>query len=479
MVTALQTLIGESELEVVMERKNLLRRADETRLPLKQFLRKEGVARSWFYDLKKRYEIMGLDGLRNQYKGNCGRRSTLAQESLGFILRFLNEHPQCPLTVVTEEHNDWAKKHGFPNISYKQVRTAVRKLPPDVRTMILEGTKAWFLKNGLVGRNEPTAVNQMWQLDISESPIWTIDMETGELFKPWTVAFIECASRVVLDLRFYRNAPSRREILAGYRSAILSKKNPGQPFAGVPDVIQCDNDQRFRAADFERAALALGTTIDYSPRKCPSRNGKIERFFATFEKRFLAKTGGYANMHGALTRAREHALPFNVLERQAFKWLLEYHTTVHRSLGITPWEKYFENPVDRRGMAFNSVDVVRACRYTQKASVERDGVRVQETNLIMTSPELVTLVGEKVDLLVSPDLPDGPVDAYYQGHHAGTLISHCPSVGEMVSQARKARMFELQELREMLKGDYPTRPEHCGREHSPADVPNFKEEENE
>jgi len=113
---------------------------------------------------------------------------------------------------------------------------------------------------------KPRKINRTWHLDLA------VVTRLGRRFH--VAALLDGYSRKLLALKSYARTPTSIMMLALVRRAIGK--------LGKPRFLVCDHGCQFRKWFRERLELRFGVTPVSGKVRCPSFNGKVERFFRTF-----------------------------------------------------------------------------------------------------------------------------------------------------------------------------------------------------
>jgi transposase InsO family protein len=113
---------------------------------------------------------------------------------------------------------------------------------------------------------KPLKVNRTWHIDLA------VVTRLGRRFH--VASLLDGYSRKLLALKSYARTPTSIMMLALVRRAI------GR--FGKPRFLVCDHGCQFRKWFRERLESKLGVTPVSGKVRCPSFNGKVERFFRTF-----------------------------------------------------------------------------------------------------------------------------------------------------------------------------------------------------
>lgn len=195
----IHSLLNDEQIARIVQKQALLRDFDSSYLSKAEFARSRGISlTTLFRDLSRR-KSAGFGGLIDKRKLRPKKGIKLDDRCTEVILTFLVDHPKAPVTAI---HAELVKKAAENNWGeaprYDKVRRFCRAIASDVLRQWSDGRKARIEEQSLTTRRIVTSVNELWQTDCSELPIWTFDPSFGpDLFKPWIVGTIDCASRVV------------------------------------------------------------------------------------------------------------------------------------------------------------------------------------------------------------------------------------------------------------------------------------------
>ena len=407
----------------------------------------EKRSQSSLWELKRRAKAG--EPLFDRRHMNPGAASAVDKIRLGWTLSFLSAHQGVPLAVACRELNKVAVEQKWPATDYFALRRAIDKLPQDLRTLMAEGSRAVFEQSALVGKREQARPLELVQMDASEMPIWTIHPATGQLIKPWMTGVIDGFSRVVPWLEFHLAEPNALDAVAALTGAFTPKEDETLPFFGISETVQTDNAQAYIGVVLNAVAVRAGFIHDPVPIKSPSANGKIERFFQTFQDRLLSRLDGYASQTSGKNKAESRGVvPWEVLKAVSRKFLLEYHSSVHSGIGITPWEAWHENISQAPGYFLRPAEIRRRMRVEIESYVSRQGVTILGT--AYSGKALVGLVGKKITVLTSAAGGDQSVDAYLDGTFIGKLTP-APFDTEEINKARLKRQIGLSEFRKKMR----------------------------
>lgn len=406
-----------------------------------------GVHRSSLFRLKKKAD--SGDVLFDRRRLNPGAASAVDETRLSWALSFMADKQRVSLTVVCRELNKVALREGWPETDYYALRRAVVKLPLDVRVILTEGGKAVYAKTALFGERVSINPLELVQIDCTEVPVWTIHPATGEMITPWMTGIVDTATRVITWVEFHLGAPDAVATAKALTSSVLPKGNATWPFFGLPEKVGADNAQIYKSELLNGVAVRAGFVIDHIPNACPGANGKIERFFETFETQFFAKLPGYSGQTSGKGKAESRGvIPFAVLQSLAQRALLEYHSSIHSGIGTTPWEKWHENIGKAPGYIVPPAEIRKKMRIEIEVDVTTEGVTVLGSKF--SGVPLVGLVGDKVTVLTAAEGGAQSLDAYHKGRFIGCLRPRTFDI-ESINAARLDRKIKLCAFRKDMR----------------------------
>jgi len=255
----------------------------------------------WYYNYRKER----LPGLESRSRKDQGKSRKIEEELGEEIILLANEHPELDGPGILGELA--ARNHRPPSLS-----TLYRFL------------RAHRLNN----RNTPARkdhrafafdfAGDCWQADIMYGP--ALGQTDGSRRKTYLFAVLDDATRLICHAQFY------------YQQHSLSLKNclkQALRKRGCPRIFYFDQGKVFRGRALQRLGAALGISIINGAPYTPQGRAKLERWFGTVRKVFLAR------IEINSIRNIDH------LNRLLWAWIEQkYHITPHRGIGN-------EAPVDR------------------------------------------------------------------------------------------------------------------------------------
>jgi len=260
---------------------------------------------------------------------------------------------------------------------------------------------------------------------------------------------IDSFSRVVTGIEFHLAEPNAVDAAKALATAFLPKDDESNPFFGVAETVQTDNAQAYIGKMLNGLAFRAGFILENTPVGCPSANGKIERFFQTFQDGLLSRLAGYASQSNAKAKAETRGVvPWTVLQSVSRRFLLEYHSSVHSGIGTTPWEAWHENIGNSPGYFIPVSEIRRRMRIEVECEVTREGVTVLGANF--SGKVLNGLVGDNVVVLCSPFGGDQSVEVFHHWQLIGRLIPRAAATSA-INKARLDRKIEQATFRKEMR----------------------------
>lgn len=163
---------------------------------------------------------------------------------------------------------------------------------------------------------EEDSFGKIWQADTKYLPYIT---EDGISRRVYCIGILDDYSRMELksQLFYADNAVNFQKVLKDSIAAY-----------GIPDKLYVDNGCSYLNEQLELICGELGIVLIHAPVRDGAAKGKRERAWRTLDERFLFK----------LNPSEIHSLEqFNEMYRD---YVRSYNTTVHSSIGCTPFERY-------------------------------------------------------------------------------------------------------------------------------------------
>ena len=334
------------------------------------------------------------------------------------------------LMVEQKDVQGWGHLHSL--CTY---RRWYKELPDSLRVQLEEGSKARFEKAGLVLPQPDVTVNHTWQCDAKQFPIHVLNPEDGNVYRPWIVAFIDCASRMIMGWHVTLREPTTQDVLIALKHALLPGE--GKHWWARPKIIQTDRGSIFRARDYRGALYALGIGNVLTDRDCPSQNGKIEAFNGTLddamgahEQHVLAKTKIY-------DRLKFHAI-WTRFPAEVAKYICYYNLErPHKGIGLAAPFEIWRDGTELPDMTFEKDEVDQKVTVSRLLKMTRPGVEViAGSGRFYTSGKAGQHINRKVVVTHPPEGPGRQICAFRRGHFIDFLV--CPKDNPTLARDIKA-----------------------------------------
>jgi putative transposase len=135
--------------------------AKEASLPLR-------TAQRWV----SRYRRFGLIGLIRAGRADQGKRRRVPDDLRRLAERLALERPPLGPSPIYREICRIARARGEPPPGYHTIYNVIRALPDNLKTLALNGEKAYREAYDLVHRREAERPNHIWQADHTQLDLW-------------------------------------------------------------------------------------------------------------------------------------------------------------------------------------------------------------------------------------------------------------------------------------------------------------------
>jgi len=256
---------------------------------------------TWWY----RFRDKGFDALLDLPRSDKGNHRALEPEILESLIKLRREHPGLTLKALAAE----LVRRG-------ELQPGAFSLSTLHRRLMEAGLDRQSLRNGAALIGGPTKAfesslpNMLWMTDCMHGPV--LSLESGKSQRSYLFAIMDDASRLCVHAQFY---PQERLewFLHCLRAAVLSR--------GVPDKLYTDNGPAFRSKHLSYVCANLHIRLLHTKPYHAWSKGKIERFFLTLQKQFLA------------TLSFEPVKSLDELNTRLWQWIeTDYHQRAHSSL---------------------------------------------------------------------------------------------------------------------------------------------------
>jgi putative transposase len=439
------TELPEQERQRALDRYQTLRPHLEQDVPLARVAVEASIplrtAQRWL----SRYHRFGLIGLTRAGRADLGKRRGLSSELCRFAEGLALQRPPFGPGAIFREVCRVAREKGEVPPGYHTVYSIIRAIPEDMRTLAVDGEKAYRNAYDLVHRREAEGPNQIWQADHTQLDLMAI-RDNGQPGRPWLSIIIDDHSRAIAGFSFAFNSPSTLLTSLVLRQAIWRKADVQWIIFGIPEVLYTDNGSDFTSIHLEQVAADIKLRLIFSTPGHPRGRGRIERFFETVNQMFLCHLPGYIGEGGIVGKP---ALTLSELDRRFEEFLREYHARPHGETKVAPQERWQQGGfVPRMAESLEQLDLL-LLTVAKTRKIHSDGVRFQGMRYI--DPTLAAYVGESVILRYDPrDMAE--VRLFHRGKFLCRAI--CPELaGQTIAlrDIRQARDQRRRDLRSTLR----------------------------
>ena len=413
--------------------------------PLTRVARELGLPLRTMQRWVSRYRRFGLAGLTRAGRADQGKRRRIADDLRHLAEGLALQKPPLGPGAIHREVCRVARATGQTPPGYHTVYNVIRAIPDALKTLALDGEKAYRETYDLVHRREAERPNQIWQADHTQLDLWA-RRDDGTTARPWLTIIIDDHSRAIAGFLFSFDSPSAVQTALALRQAIWRKPDAHWTIFGIPEVLYTDNGSDFTSTHLEQVAADIKMRLIFSTPGHPRGRGRIERFFETVNQMFLGTLPGYID-RGAVRG--EPSLGLTELDRRFREFLRDYHARPHGETKAPPLARWQHGGfLPRMADSLEQLDLL-LLTVAKTRKIQADGVRFQGMRYI--DPTLAAYVGETVLLRYDPrDIAE--VRLFYQGKFLCRAIS--PELaGQIVAlrDIRRARDGRRRELRETLR----------------------------
>ena len=390
------TELPERQRQRAFERYQTLRPHLERDVPLARVAMEAALPLRTAQDWVSRYRRFGLAGLTRAGRADNGKRRRLSEELCRFAEGLALQRPPFGPGAIYREVCRVARDKGQDPPGYHTVYNVIRAIPEDLKTLGVDGEKAYRDAYDLVHRREAERPNQIWQADHTQLDLWA-KRDDGQAARPWLTIIIDDHSRAIAGFAFSFDSPSALQTSLALRQAIWRKADTHWIVFGIPDVLYTDNGSDFTSIHLEQVAADIKLRLIFSTPGHPRGRGRIERFFETVNQMFLCSLPGYIGHGGVLGKP---VLTLTELDRRFSEFLREYHVRPHGETKMPPQERWQQGGfVPRMADSLEQLDLL-LLTVAKARKIQADGVRFQGMRYI--DPTLAAYVGESVVLRYDP-----------------------------------------------------------------------------
>jgi len=350
------------------------------------------TARRWV----SHYRTGGLAALTRAPRADKGSPRALSLPLQELVEALALARPRRSVAAMHRTVSVLARDRGEPPPSYAAVYALARGLDPALLTLAHDGAKVYSETYDLLYRREVDAPNAVWQADHTLLDIVVLDAK-GLPNRPWLSVIVDDYSRAIAGYFLSFNAPAALQTALALHQAIWRKSEPGWTVCGIPAVLYTDHGSDFTSRHIEQVCADLKIRLVFSLPGKPRGRGRVERFFATVNQRFLADLPGYAP---AGQPHRTPALTLGALDHAFRRFVLgDYHQTPHSATGMPPQARWSSGGfLPQMPESLEQLDLLLLT--VAKPRLHQDGIRFHALRYI--DPTLAAYVGEAVTIRYDP-----------------------------------------------------------------------------
>ena len=251
------------------------------------------------------YQRFGFDALMPNERSDKGSTRALTDTAVEEIFRLKQTFPRLNATQI---HAQLVQDGFIPaTVNVCAVQRFIKHNDlKSARNPNLRDRKAF----------EEDAFGKMWQTDTCYFPHVT---ENGVSRRVYAVCIIDDHSRlIVAGALFYQDSAANFQKV--FKTAVATH--------GIPSKLYTDNGSPYANEQLSMICGSIGTVLLHTKVRDGASKAKIERFWRTTKERWLY----------GIDVASVHSLDeFNALFQE---YLRSYNTTVHSSIGCSPFERY-------------------------------------------------------------------------------------------------------------------------------------------
>ncbi len=292
----------------------------EQNVPLTRVAREAGLPLRTMQRWVSRYQRFGLAGLTRAGRTDQGKRRRISEELRHLAEGLALQKPPLGPIAIYREVCRIARATGQAPPGYHTVYNVIRAIPDALKTLALDGEKAYRETYDLLYRREAGRPNQIWQADHTQIGLWA-RRDDGKTARPWLTIIIDDYSRAIAGFFFSFDSPSALQTALALRQAIWRKSDAHWIVFGIPETLYTDNGSDFTSTHLEQVAADIKIRPIFSTPGHPQGGGRIERFFETDNQMFLCTLPGSID-RGAIRG--EPSLTLTELDRRFREFLREY-----------------------------------------------------------------------------------------------------------------------------------------------------------
>lgn len=360
------------------EKQRILNTAFTTPVGEQKFIA-DRTFRTWV----SRYNLYGFEGLMRMGSRAAGKCEAIPEETLDAAVKLRRELRSRSIKGILSVLR--AKGFDVGKISPSTLNFHLNRLGVSKEKYASEkGTFQLFQKDH---------ANDLWQADCSGGLYLPDPRNHGQHKEVRLISMIDDATRVVTHAEFFwdEQVPS---LFDCFRKALLKRGKVAQ--------IYTDNGPCFKAHAFARTCTQLKIELRHSEAYTPEGRGKIEKHIGTIKAGFYEEA-----KHSGLQSLEQ-------LNEFFFAWLdKEYHNSTHKSLGMTPFERWQQD--EEKGL----IRLLTPEQIRHALMVEVDRTVNKKTALIQVNNRMYQagreLAGKKVQVRWEADRRNPTIEVWFKG----------------------------------------------------------------
>ena len=212
-----------------------------------------------------------------------------------------------------------------------------------------------------------TYPNERWEVDHSSSDVYLVDVRGELIGEPNITAIIDHYTKMVAGYDISLETPNSDSIARAIRMAIAPKNvflenlitqadtegielnfRNDWPMQGCCTELVCDNGMDFHSNALKDGCDSFQIDLMYLPRRSGHLKGMVERWFHGYQTDLGHTLPGTSKSNytklGEYKPEQEAKLTWNAFNALFAKYVVDvYHTSDHRSIGMSPLEKWKES----------------------------------------------------------------------------------------------------------------------------------------
>lgn len=313
------------------------------------------------YKWLEKYETYGtISSLGTSYKNSGGKNKSRLDESIETIIEsvikklYLNKQ-QYSFSTIYREIEEECKHIGMIIPSQNTIRNRINNINPKLIAKERKGLSVRDTR-GTPGKFPDVKMPlDVIQIDHTKVDIMLVDENTREnIGRPNITVAIDVYSRMIYGFYISLDAINFFSVGQCLLNAILPKDEfmrhcdvQGEwPVFGLPRKVHMDNAKEFRSVALQKFCQEYRIEDMYRPVARPEFGGAIERVISTHMKQVHELPGATfssVRQRGTYESEKQATMTISELEQWYLDFVINvYHKTEHRSIGMTPEEKFYQ-----------------------------------------------------------------------------------------------------------------------------------------